>query len=1278
MTVGSRWRARRWRYLGYAAGGLLLFAAFLAVASWLVVRAWGPELARERLEPALSAVLGRPTRVEHVGIEPWRGRVVVGGVTAAALPGEPGPHFFSLRRVEANVGISSLWRRRLVLRSIVVDDLDVRASAGQGPALREIPILPDVITAGPLHIELGTFELRRGRILYDDPARAARVEAVGLAATLRPGRDAMSATLGAEQIKVNARQIRESVERLEAEIRIAPTRLEIRRLAGTWERRRLTVAGRVDGPFDAPGVDLTARGEVDLGGIGRRAGSPWPLAGQMRVDGRLEGQVQALKATAEVAFDDLTAGPLKARAGSARLAFDRGVLSVTQLKARAFNGSVSGSAVLVPEHPDRAHVTLSLRDASSALLEELAGLKSGVTGRVDADVDARGDLSDVTRARTELRISARDVRLPDPLASLGSGTLDAEARGERGTFDLSRGVASWPGLKLEARGQATLDGPMPLRLTLAAELARLAPLLKQPRASGDAVLDAELRGRWRDPVLAGKLELHSPSVGDVGADHAAVPFELTQRSLRIADGSLRRGRARLVATGSLDWPQATTPALPSAASVGVDLRAKTEGAGLEDAAPWLPPALRGTGPVSATAQIKGTLVAWRASGSIESSQLTWPSIPPARDLSVSFEATPERVEVSALRASVLDAPLTARGRWLWSGSGEVEAAAGAVDLAQLPGLPETLRVEGRARATVTAAVRDGRVTGSGRVVGERLAVAGWPLGLGTADVSLNDSAVSGEARMPEARITATAQGRLDGVIATRVSATDFEIGPLLRQLRPDVLGDVDGRVTVVATLEVPARDPRATRGVIRLEPVQLEAAGERWEGRGPILVRREPGRLTLERLELAGRLGTATATGWLDDNGAIDATLRGQMPLALLAALRSDIREASGRMDADVRVGGTIAKPTLVGRATITGGLLAVRALPFVIRDMEGRFALSPARVRIEELKASVGSGTLRATGEAALDGGALGAYQVAVTGRGLAVTPVDGLDTVWNADLTLVGRGANGFVRGKAHLVRGAYARDLSILPLLLNQGPRAEPVEWGRSIGLQVEVHLDDNLVVRSPQAHVRAGGMLSLQGTVAQPILLGSIETQEGRITFRRHRFVLENVVVRFDDPRRINPYLDVRATTRIRTYDVTMWLSGRADDLTIRLSSEPPLPQEDLLALVTLGQTREELGSSGGLTFAGEAAQIISKELLGSESSMPLDIIELGKSDTGQQQFRVGKRINDRTLVTYSGSFAEGGQQKLRIEYQIFGPLLIAGEQGFSGSFGGDVVLRLRFR
>jgi len=34
--------------------------------------------------------------------------------------------------------------------------------------------------------------------------------------------------------------------------------------------------------------------------------------------------------------------------------------------------------------------------------------------------------------------------------------------------------------------------------------------------------------------------------------------------------------------------------------------------------------------------------------------------------------------------------------------------------------------------------------------------------------------------------------------------------------------------------------------------------------------------------------------------------------------------------------------------------------------------------------------------------------------------------------------------------------------------------------------------------------------------------------------------------------------------------------------------------------------------------------------------------------------------------------------LRIEYQVIGPVLLSGEQDFQGGFGGDVLIRLRFR
>jgi translocation and assembly module TamB len=938
--------------------------------------------------------------------------------------------------------------------------------------------------------------------------------------------------------------------------------------------------------------------------------------------------------------------------------------------------------MLEPAHLDRAHVTLRLRDVESAALEALGGFTSEVTARLDAEVDARGDLRDIARARMHVRVAARQVQLPPAVAALGAGTVDAEASGERGTFELASGVASWPGLQLRAQGRATLEGPTPIRVKLTGELARLAPLLGALHLAGDAALEGDVTGRWRDPVLAGRLDVRSPTVADIHADAVAASFTLTSHSLRLSDASVRLAQARLTASGNLSWPQAAALAVPPPGAVSLDVLARTENARLEDAAPWLPAALQGSsGAVAVTAKIDGTLTAWHAAGRAESASLSVPAAPPVRQVTVSFDATPERIEVAALRASVLDAPLSAKGRWRWAGGGEVDAEAGPIDLARVPNLPEGLRVEGRARATVKATVRDGRVAGSAQANAEGVAIAGLPLGRGVADLASDGATLRAEVAFPEARIAGSGQGRLDGaaIIAMRVTATDIEIEPLLRQYRPDLVGTLTGRFSAAATLDVPARDPRAARGVVSLEPVRFEAAGERWEARGPIVIRREPGRLQLERLEVAGRLGTATASGVMGDGGTLEGSLRGQAPLTLLSVFRPEIREAAGRLDLDVRVGGTTAKPNLIGRGTITGGLLAVRDTPVVIRDLEARFALSPARVRVEELQARVGTGIVKATGEVGLDGRTIGAYQVTITARGVSLADVEGLETAWNADVTLTGEGSRGLVRGQAHLVRGTYTRDLSLVTMLIQESERGQPMEWGRELALQIDLSLDDNLVVRSPQARLRAGGTLHLRGTVTQPVVLGTVETQDGRITFRRNRFTIENAVVRFDDPRRINPYLDVRATTRIRTYDITMRLSGRVEDLTIRLSSEPPLPQEDLLALVTVGSTRAELGSSGGLTFAGEAAQLLTRELLGLEPSTPIvDVLEFGKTDTGQNQFRVGKRIGDKTTVFYSGSFAEGGQQKLRVEYQIIGPLLVAGEQSFGGGVGGDVIVRLRFR
>ena len=148
----------------------------------------------------------------------------------------------------------------------------------------------------------------------------------------------------------------------------------------------------------------------------------------------------------------------------------------------------------------------------------------------------------------------------------------------------------------------------------------------------------------------------------------------------------------------------------------------------------------------------------------------------------------------------------------------------------------------------------------------------------------------------------------------------------------------------------------------------------------------------------------------------------------------------------------------------------------------------------------------------------------------------------------------------------------------------------------------------------------------------------------------------------------------ATARIRDYDVTARVSGRADQLDVRLSSTPPLPQEDLLALVAFGATRAELERSPAGVLAEEAARSIVRDLLGLEG-----LPGLGGGDA--RAAAPGRNPDDDARADDPGrrpGTESGGQQRVRVEYQLLGPLSLVGEQGMSGGYAAGVVLRLRFR
>ncbi|HEY1335553.1 MAG TPA: translocation/assembly module TamB domain-containing protein, partial [Myxococcaceae bacterium] len=593
--------------------------------------------------------------------------------------------------------------------------------------------------------------------------------------------------------------------------------------------------------------------------------------------------------------------------------------------------------------------------------------------------------------------------------------------------------------------------------------------------------------------------------------------------------------------------------------------------------------------------------------------------------------------------------------WPWQGPGRLDGRLGPAPLAGLPGAPAAWTLDGTVSGRVEATGRSLEdVNGRATLELQEVRAGSVSLGAGTLDLDLRNRTARADLRFPERRITATAEGRAvaGAVVSVRGAVDDLALGELLRRFGPETPAPVEATVSARIQAEVPFARPTAARGTLRLDRLQAVVAGEALASREPIVAAFDANGVRVDRFALQGSAGSITGHVMVTAGGQLDASLRGQTQLAFLASLRPEVEEASGTLEVTATVTGTTAAPVISGTGTVRGATVRVAGYADPIRELEVQVTASATGLRLTKAQGSLGGGTLTATGEAALAGRELGAYRVTLTARSVSLSPIEGLSSLWDGDLELTGRGARRHLGGELRLLRGTYARELA--PASGGGPPGAGPPEHP-GLPLRVLVKLDDNLVVRNRTARLRLGGTLSLEGTTAAPAVLGVIETRDGSVAFRNRRFTVVSGTARFLDPRRIDPFLDATATARVRDYDVTARVSGRLDSLEVTLRSTPPLAQEDLLALVAFGATRAELERSPAGVLAWEATTTLVRDLLGLET---LD----GDTQGPLGRLQVGTAVPDRPSTTDSMAPEARNNQRVRVEYQLVGPLSLVGEQG----------------
>jgi hypothetical protein len=149
---------------------------------------------------------------------------------------------------------------------------------------------------------------------------------------------------------------------------------------------------------------------------------------------------------------------------------------------------------------------------------------------------------------------------------------------------------------------------------------------------------------------------------------------------------------------------------------------------------------------------------------------------------------------------------------------------------------------------------------------------------------------------------------------------------------------------------------------------------------------------------------------------------------------------------------------------------------------------------------------------------------------------------------------------------------------------------------------------------------------------------------------------------DDP--LNPRMELQGTSLIRDYTIHVYVYGTANSPQAVFSSEPPLPQEEIISLLATGTTREEL--SGGNVLASRAAILLVKQLYRKVFKK------------GAQPEKNDNSFFSRLDVEFGNTDPRTGEQTATARYKLSDHWVLIGDLGVQGGFRGLVKYLIRFR
>ncbi len=524
-----------------------------------------------------------------------------------------------------------------------------------------------------------------------------------------------------------------------------------------------------------------------------------------------------------------------------------------------------------------------------------------------------------------------------------------------------------------------------------------------------------------------------------------------------------------------------------------------------------------------------------------------------------------------------------------------------------------------------------------------------------------------------------------------LNISGFNIDPLLRTFSVTGIrgsSSIAGAVTVSG----PLRRPKQLNGDVRLSELAVTLEDVPIHSDGPLHATLRDGVFQMDSLRIVGTdtdLTTEGSIGLFGNPQPIHGRASGSVSMALAQTLDTDII-SSGHVDFSVTAEGTVQNPDLRGNVKFTNVNLAMEDYVNGLSRMNGTLIFDQDRLDFQNVTAYSGGGLIKVGGFVTYHHGLYG--DLTADAKDVRIRYPEGVTSTASASIRVQGNQASMLVSGKVTLTGFAINPDVDFASLATSNGVSLppDPNSPTNKVRLDIRVTSAPSLNFQNSFARLAGNVDLAIRGTLAQPTVLGRVTITEGTATFNGEKFELQHGEIYFSNPVRIQPVLDLTATTTVENYTITIALSGATTKLNPTFRSEPPLSEQDIFSLLAMGRTQEEqqiysteqqqagVNSTADSLLGGALNATISNRIqkLFGGGSVRIDPNFVSGVGNATARITVEEPISKNATLTYATNVNSTAEQLIQGEWRVTPDFSVVAVRDESGVF--SLIFRLHRR